>query len=427
MKLSVTLPSLLFLSVSLYSQTTFDQISAGPGYNQSGYFYLSNGNSQQVPYNAWDIAFSNLSVQTAGIFINESTISSSGQTGPALEVYDALTSDFSEELDPALYTDRLYNPETTWAEGAFNTPRDLADPFDFGWGVYNPAQFKVVGSRVFLIKLRNGDHKKIIFDEYNGVSYKFRVANPDNSGAAEYTVNTNFGNGSPLIYFSLGASGSNVVTPANWDLVFCRYIDALNDGQGNIVQYNVTGILTGDGVQVARAAGIDPETVDYQDYVDSFSNEIDRIGHDWKSFNLQQGGWITTPNLAYFVKTKDNKLYKVVFIDFEGVSTGAGTMERTFLGQLSAAPDLPAGISAALVYPNPVADHLTLSFGSENAGAAAMLLFDADGQLVWSGAMRTQNGLNVAEIDLPNLSRGAYVLNVATAGGQFSRKITVGN
>ena len=40
--------------------------------------------------------------------------------------------------------------------------------------------------------------------------------------------------------------------------------------------------------------------------------------------------------------------------------------------------------------------------------------------------MRTQNGLNVAEIDLPGLSSGAYVLNVATAGGQFSRTITVG-
>ena len=426
MKLSSSLLSLLFLSVSLYSQTTFDQISAGSGYAQSGYFRLSNGSSQQVAYDAWDIAFSNLSVQTAGIFINESTISSNGQTSPALEVYDALTSDFSEVLDPGLYTEKLYNPETTWAEGAFNTPRDLADPLDFGWGVYNPAQFKVLGSRVFLIKLRNGDHKKIIFDEYNGTSYKFRVANPDNSAAAEYTVNTNFNNGSPLIYFSLGANGSNVVTPLNWDLVFCRYIDALSDGQGNIIQYNVTGILAGDGVQVARAAGIDPATVDYQDYIDSFSTDIDRIGHDWKSFNLQQGGWITTPNLAYFVKTKNNKLYKIVFIDFEGVSTGAGTMERTFLGQLSATSDLPNGITAALVYPNPVAYHLTLSFSSENAGTAVMRLLGADGQLVWSGAMRTQNGLNVAEIDLPGLSSGAYVLNVATAGGQFSRTITVG-
>ncbi|MCC7505932.1 MAG: T9SS type A sorting domain-containing protein [Saprospiraceae bacterium] len=426
MKVRLTISTLLATSIFAFSQTTFDQISAGQGYGQSGYFYLNNGSSQQVAYNAWDIAFSNLNVQSAGIFINESTNSSGGQTGPALEVYDALTDNFNDIIDPALFTERLYNPETNWGEGAFNMPRDLGNPFDFGWGLYNPGQFKVVGNRVFVIKLRNGDHKKIIFDEYTGTSYKFRVANPDNSDLAEHTINTNFGNGSPLIYFSLGANGANVTTPLNWDLVFCRYVDPLDDGQGNTLQYNVTGILSGDGVQVARAAGVDPNTVDYLDYVDSFSTELDRVGHDWKSFNLQQGGWITTPNLAYFVKTKQNKLYKIVFIDFEGSSTGAGTMERTFLGQLSAAQDLPAGIDEVLVYPNPVAERMTLSFTSQAAGAANLRLLSPDGKMVWSGSIRLQNGLNVAEIELPGLHGGSYLLNVQTAAGQFSRQISVG-
>lgn len=425
MKRSIYCIPLLLAAFGLQAQTTIDHISAGAGYAQSGYYSLSDGSSQQVPYNAWDLAFSNLDPLSAGVFINESTNSSNGQTGPALELYDAFTDNFDEVIDPGLFTEILYNPETTWAEGAFNTVRDISNPSDFGWGYYSEVQGKFIGNRVFVIKLRNGDFRKIIVDEYDGTSYKFRIANPDGSNPAQYVVNTNFNNGSPLIYFSLGPNGGNVTTPTNWDLVFCRYIDALSDGQGNIVQYNVTGILSGEGVLTARATGVDPVTVDYQQYLDSLYPEIGLIGHDWKSFNLQQGGWSTAPDRAYFVKTKDSKLYKLVFTAFAGSGTGTATVERTFIGQLSAAPELPTGISEVLNYPNPMADHLTLSFTALNAGSTVLRLSNAQGQNVWTGTLRTQEGLNVSEVDLPGLPDGQYFLSVQTAGGQFSRKITV--
>lgn len=426
MKRSICSFPLLLAALGLQAQTTTDVISAGAGYAQSGYYRLSDGGSQQVPYNAWDIAFSNLNAQTAGVFFNESTTSSNGQTGPGLEVYFAFTDNFNDVVDPGLFTDPLYNPETTWAEGAFNTIRDISDPTDFGWGHFSAGQGKVLGDRVFVIKLRNGDYKKFIIDEYDGSSYKFRIANPDGSDLTEHTVSTSFGNGSPLIYFSLGPNGSNVTTPTNWDLVFCRYIDALSDGQGGIVQYNVTGILSNDGIQVVRAAGVDPVTVDYEDYLDSFSNQIDLIGHDWKFFNLQQGGWIVTSDLAFFVKTADNKLYKLVFTGFSGAGTGNGMVERTFIGQLSGATDLPNGISEVLVYPNPFAERITLSFTDYSAESVALHLSNLEGKTVWQGLLNTQKGLNVAEISLPRLPEGEYALTVRTARGQFSRMIVVG-
>lgn len=416
---------LLFAAWQTNAQATYDQISAGPGYTKASFYRLDDGSSQQIAHDAWDIAFSNLGATVAGIFINESSATINGQPTPALELFDALTSDFSDVIDPGLLGDRLYNPEIDWTTGAFNTPADPSNPLDFGWGTYNPVQHQVQGSRVFVLKLRNGQYRKLIFDVFTGSAYTFRVAELDNANAVTYTVELQAGNGSPLQYVSLANPAAAVATATNWDMVFCRYFAPLDDGSGGTLQYALTGILSGDGVLAAKASGVDPATVDYNDYLDSLSSRLDVVGHDWKAFDLS-AGWSVAPDRAYFVKTTQNQLFKLVFIDFEGSSTGAATVERTALGVLSAAPDLPAGITAALVYPNPTAGQLTLSFTAEVAEAANLSLVNTQGQLVWSGRLSAQTGLNVAEIALPELPQGQYFLSVQIAGGRFVRKITVG-
>jgi hypothetical protein len=414
------------LSVTAMQAQTTEQISTGNGYTKFAYYKLSDGSSQQVNNDAWDIAFSNLNAQTAGIFINESTSSSQGQTVPGMEAYDPFVFDFSEVILPGNIEpeSQIFNPEASWAEGAFNTTADTTNSNDYGWGAWEASVSKVVGYKVFVLKLRNGEYRKVIFDEYDGVSYKFRVAQLDGSGATSHTVNTAFGNGSPVVYFSLGPNGSNVVTPTGWDLVFCRYIDILDAG-GVSTPYPVTGILSADGVEVARADGVDPVTVDYIIYLDSFSSRLDVINHDWKFFNLNTG-WVVEDDRAYFVKTGTGDLYKLVFTAFGGASSGTATVQRSYIGTLTSAPDLPQGIGAVLVYPNPVADRITLSFTAETASAINLRLLNNDGQLVWTGAGRAQSGLNVLEIDhLPVLPAGVYMLSVQLGSGQFARRVLI--
>ncbi len=415
------------LAPALPAQTT-NVISTGSSYAKFAYYKLSDGSSQQVANDAWDIAFSNLGPQIAGIFINESTTSSMGQTIPGVEAYDPYVFDFNENINPGdiLPEFQLFNPEVSWAEGAFNTPADTTDPLDYGWGAYNAAQAKFTGYRVFAIKLRNGEFRKIIFDEYDGTKFSFRVAKLDGSSMSSHTVNTAFGNGSPVVYFSLGPNGANVVTPTGWDLVYCRYFDLLDAG-GDLVQYPVTGILSADSVEAARATQVDPVTVNYMDYLDSFSTRLNVINHDWKFFNLTTG-WYVSNDRAYFVKTPQNDLYKLVFTAFGGATNGNATVQRTFLGTLSAAPELPDGIGDVLVYPNPVADQLYISFTARNAAPLTLQLLNNAGQTVWAGKSRTQTGLNVLEINqLPALPAGVYRLNVHLPDGQFSRCVVVGN
>lgn len=418
---------LALLSSALPAQNT-DQISTAAGYTKFAYYKLSDGSSQQVANDAWDIAFSNLGAQIPGIFINESTSSSMGQTIPGVEAYDPYVFDFNETINPGdINPDfQLFNPEASWEEGAFNTPADTTDPLDYGWGTYNAAQSKFVGYRVFVIKLRNGQYRKISFDEYDGTQFSFRVAQLDGSAMSSHTVSTAFGNGSPLVYFSLGANGANVVTPTGWDLVFCRYT-AILDAGGSPAPYAVTGILSADSVQVARATNIDPMTVNYMDYLDSFTTRLDGINHDWKFFNLNSG-WYVSSDRAYFVKTPQNELYKLVFTAFGGATNGTATVQRTYIGTLSQAPDLPAGIIDVLVYPNPASHRLSLSFTAERAAPATLCLVNTSGQIVWTARAPVLSGLNVLELqDLPALPKGVYRLQVQLPAGQFVRSVVVGN
>lgn len=415
----------LSTAAAIQAQTTNNEISAGPGYAFSGYYKFSDGSTQQVPHDAWDIAFSNLGADKAGIFFNESTASSMGQPTTPLEAYDPFVFDFSETIDPTGLTEdlRLYNPETTWSEGAFNTMRDTANAQDFGWGYFNPMSSKITGSRVFVLKLRNGQYRKIMFDEYDGATFTFRIANLDGSNTQTKTVNTSFNNGSPVVYYSI-ANGTNVTTPTDWNMVFCRYVTFLFDGTGYL-PYFVTGILVNDGMLSAKASGVDPFNVDYQVYLDSLKNDIHVIGHDWKAFSGV--AWSVADDVAYFVKTKDNKLYKIVFTGFEGSFTGTANFEQSYLGELTSAPELPNGIGEVLVFPNPAADRLHVSFTSETATGARMRLTDASGRVVWSGSAAVNAGLNVLEIKtLSSVPAGTYTLTVTVPGGQFSRNVSIG-
>lgn len=411
-------------SIALTAQTVTHQISTGAGYGKFAYYKLTDGTSQQVANDAWDIAFSNLGTTQAGIFFNESTNTVQGQAVPGIEAYNTGSFDFSEAVDLGSLTpdQLLFNPELSWAEGAFNTLKDPNDPLDLGWGTYNPATNQADGLRVFALKLRNGQYKKLFFESYNGQSYTFKAADLNGANEQTYTVTRTTGNGSPLVYFSFNNPAP--ATPVNWDLVFCRYTTLLFDGQGYI-PYNVAGILSNEGILTAKAVGVDPATVDYHDYLDSLGSRLDIIGHDWKYFSGT--AWTVVADHAYFAKTTDGKLYQIVFTNFGGSINGTATLNRTYLTQLSATHDLPEGILDAAVFPNPVADHLTVALTATGAVNAKIQLVSTAGQVVWSGIQAIQTGLNILKINqLPAIPAGIYTIQVQLPSGQFSRPIAIG-
>ena len=417
---------LCFSTVFFSKAQSFQEISTGAGYNKQSFIKLNDGSQKQVNNDAWDLAFTAFGFQDAGIFINESSGSSMGQNLPLTELYYALTDDFGAAIDLEAIKDYKYlNSEASWNFGAFNEVRDTLNPFDFGWGVYQPATNRVIGNKVYVLKLRNGEYRKIKIESLTGTTYTFKYAKLDGSGEVTKTLNKLTDNkGQKLIFFSFTTNETVDVLPSGgFDLMYCRYISIAKDPNGTIVQqYNVTGVLTGPGILTAEADGVDPITVTYTDYTDKLSTQTDIIGYDWKT--LTGISWVIDQDKVFFVKTTDNHMWRLHFIDFEGSSSGTAAMEKTDLGLFSSSTDL-VGVQTG-IFPNPVDDQLILSLDiTEDSGSDINIdITNVNGQVMVNRVVKNQQGLKVFEISTGDWNKGIYLVRISNGSKQFvSKKI----
>ncbi len=394
---------------------TFQQISTGAGYRQQSFVSLSAGTEKQVLNTTWDIAFTVYGLQDGGIFVNESAGIAMGQPQVAVELYDAQTSDFNAPIDTNAIKDfRLFNRERNWFYGAFNERRDTTKPFDYGWGTYNPGTNQVVGSAVYAIRLRNGQWRKIQVQSLIGTVYTFRHSNLDGSDPRTVTINKADHPGKVLAYFSFATQSTADVEPTDgFDLLYCRYTTPQFDSINNVMlQYMVTGVLSGRGVQVAKAVGVNPQTAKFEDYQNSLRSELDVIGHDWKTFTGT--GWVLPSDRVYFVKTANNRVWKIEFIDFEGSATGTATFEKTDLGIMSAVQTPQALGLQVLTYPNPVQERLFVSLEVPPvlAGEAQLEVTDLQGRTVSSQRLSLAEGFWVFELPTEGWSKDLHVLRL---------------
>jgi hypothetical protein len=398
-----------FTAVSSLSAQDFAEISVGNSYANQAYYSLETDEVVNLENESWDLAFT-LSEGTAGVLYNESATLSFTGDAPIVRVYLAPTNNFEDVFDPAVLVDSLYNGEASWEDGAFNSVKEEDDPLDYGWGLYNETTDVIEGNRVFAFKLRNDEWLKVqIISLENGV-YTMKYASLDGTNEQTVTIDkADFGD-SPLALFSF-ASDEAVASPANWDLFFGRYLSGLDNGSGEIQQYRVTGLLSGPGVEIAEARNIDPETVDYKPYLDSLETRLDVIGHDWKFFDLGNFEWVLDEERAYFIKLPNDQLWKVIFLTFEGSSTGTTVIEKELIGELTSATAPISNIEKVGLFPNPVQDQLTLSVSLLAANPnLSLTLFNGAGQIVWRNEVNAQAGLNVWRFEVPEVPAGVYRL-----------------
>jgi hypothetical protein len=404
----------LLASNSIIFAQDFVQVNYGPSYSQGVFYTLSNDETQEVFNEDWHIMLSAIDLQDAGIHFNEAT----SLSGENLEAYIAPTPNFEDDIDVNDLVLQVYNPDVNWRDGAFNTLRDSTNALDYGWGSYSPGSRKVEGREVFVLKLRNGDYLKFMIEELNGTVYTIKWADLDGSNEKTLQVDkAQFAQGN-LVMVDLLDSEVIGAQPG-FDLFFTRYITPLDDGTGAFLDYNVTGVLSAPGVTVAQADGIDPETVAFEDYTSDFSDDIQIIGQDWKEFNLQQFMWVLPEDRAYFIKDRNNVVWKVIFIDFEGSSTGGVVFTKEEVGMLTSIQDIKA-VSSWLVHPNPVDNILNVVMEVEESLSGNMMIIDQKGAMVRSWDIETGTGLITIERDLGQLPQGAYQLVLSINGGQMS-------
>ena len=415
MKKSLLLSLFCFALTQLSAQ--FVEVSYGPGYTQQLFYDLESQQSVTLDDAAWDIAFTAQGLQDAGIFLNEAA--SSDEDDSALELYLVPGKNYDEGITEADLGDRLSNDEQNWQYGAFNAMRAAGDPLDYGWGSYNPAAMSVQGTQLFALKLRDGSFRKLEISALNGTTYEVRHAAFDGSGEVSVSVDKADHQGTDLVFYSLTGNevATDVPSTGDWDLFFTRYNTPLDDGQGNILNYLVTGTLSGPGVEVAQANNIDPLSVEFDAYSDSLQAAPDVIGYDWKEFDLSTFSWSLPLDRVYFVKTAAGEVYQLYFVDFEGSSTGVAVFEQTDLGIVNAI-EASGVVNDFTVFPNPVRDIATIGLTLEQSTRARLQLHNATGQQVWAAEAEFPAGFQVNELNVSQLPGGTYYLSVQPQGHQ---------
>ncbi len=396
------------------------QVSVGTSYTEQSFYELSSNEITSIENESWDIAFSVFGLQDAAIFINESAAS----MGTENILYEVAIVDFQDPITDEDLTNRVLNDELDWSSGAFNSERDLSNPFDYGWGQYNPALNSVTGNKFYVIELRDGTKKRIQIISLIGTSYLFKYADFDGTNVSEVQIDKAQFEGKHRAYFSFADEEVKDLEPNNWDLLFTRYSTPIDDGTGEFLDYVVTGVLSAQGTEIAEANGVDPFDAQEIDFQNDYEAALDVIGYDWKDLDFATFQWQVVEDRAYFVKTAEGEKYKLIFFDFEGSSTGVSSFEKTSILSTSA-KELIQEEELFKVFPNPNNGSFHIDLQSNAMDQKGMIqIFDISGSTIWSTEYHSLNKLQHIHV-ANHLTSGTYLIRMILNGKTSYQKLVV--
>ena len=393
MKYTLTIITIILFYISPQAQTV--QISMGNNYANQVFYSMQNGEIKNISNDNWDLAFT--TDQYA------STIRTNDGKGVELYTYHLGDTSDWQNINVSIMNNLssgMYNSEISWYDGAFEN-NSLGHP-DYGWGVYNMINHNVTGDSLYIIKTINGNWKKIWIQELTTAGeYIFKFANLDGSNEITQSIlKTNYTDKN-FIYFSIDQNTIIDREPisSEWDITFTKYISPVQ-----AMPYPVTGVLTNNNTEVAKATGVtDPLT--YFDYSNhNFNNEINSIGYDWKSY---QGSFVVDANRCYFIKDKNENIWRLVFNSFDGMSTGNIEFNSELIFNTSSVNINKT--NSLNVFPNPTTQNTNLIFDFEEE--CLINIYDIYGLKVYSKQLNS-GGLELINLPTENFDAGLYFLVV---------------
>ena len=408
-----------FIAAATFAQThaqnpVNDSATLGAGYAKQTYYSLANGTKTTIDKTSWDIGFSVVNMDVTIITNYGVTLWKS----PVTNVDSAWNNTDTVGIDA--WT-KLYNSDTTWENGAFNQG---ANGFDYGWGTYSMTTHKLTGNSVFIIKLHNGDYKKIIIREMNTTGvYTIEHANIDGTNAITKTINKADYPNKNFVHYSISTDQLINQEPntANWDLLFTQYYTLINAGT-SVVNYGVSGVLTNKNTEIIKAENVN--ATNYVDYTNhTFTSQINTIGYDWKTYS--NGTYVIADSTVYFVKDQANDIWKVLMTGFGGSSTGDvhfSTLKLTTTDIKNA----QQSIGKFSVYPNPAFNqplHVVYEL-QHTASATTLRVYNVLGQVIYNTNLENST-LNQITIPTNDWTPGNYILEVMNQNGHATQQVII--
>lgn len=307
----VSLFSLIFIScekeespVKLPPKTgaQYGRVRMGEDYMTQIFWDLETNSAVKSSSNeVWDISFDAAS--------NGFRVWMNG--GKGINLYKTNTTDFGSvtDLPPGMQ-------ETSW--GFDDSKAQPSGNYVGNWWDSTKGQST---KAVFIARLGDFDYYKIQFQAVSDLDYTFRVARLE--GTEEKTVTLPKEAGFNRVYFSFEKGALPQLDPpqAAWDLVFTRYRYIYYDylGPGLDFPYMISGaILNPYQVTAGADSNVSFAEMDLaRAQAASFTNNADVIGgFSWKTYDFDRGRYNINPRIVYYIRNRNNKLYKMHFLDF---------------------------------------------------------------------------------------------------------------
>jgi hypothetical protein len=392
---------------STFSQETTVNLSLDASYASQVYYKLNTKTQTSVAANSWDLAFFRASNFDHGIRVND---------GIGIEVFEATnqaTAWNTIDITNEAAWSTLYNSDTDRINGAF-----MQGSATYGWGEYNTTTHHITGTIIYVLKYTDGSYKKFICEDFYG-GYTIKYASWDGSDWSEdkSAVISNSNNSNTTYnYFSLQNDNEVIVEPAatDWDFVFTKYFTDVSTSK-----YNVTGVLSSDNITVATATGDATNSL-------SYSEEINTIGYNWKSLNFTTLTYEVDSNLKFYVKDKDEKIYKLYFTEFGGSSTGNLAFNFEDVTETLNIEEVGERITFG-IYPNPVNfdKKINIVFDINKVNENKIEIYNVSGQKVLATSITNSLGFYNKEINLSSLNSGIYMLKFTSGNYQKTKKIVI--
>ena len=420
------LTALLLSNSTLSAQspaTVSDTIYMGAGYVNEIYYSLANGNQGTINRKGWDFAV-RASKRSAGILTNDAANNNGiGLLGVELYTYPKSDTNGWATVDTAGLSNwkKMVNSTTDLETGAFNV-NQKGHP-DYGWGIYNAVTHDLVGDSLYIIHLRDGSYRKLwIIRKYSSENkVSFRYAKLDGTADTSVLLDCSPYSAKNFIGFSMTTgqpADFEPVNSASWDLLFTKYMYTYPDG----VQYPVTGALNNYGVKVNKFEHVAPDFSLFN--LATMDSTRSPIGWEWKYLDNNYI-YHVVDSLIYFVQNKSGNIYKLVFRDFAGSSTGRIVLEKTLISA-SGIETLQEPSFNLAVFPNPADNDINLLVNPGKASLVEVLLTDISGRPVLRESyISLRNELNSLKLKADRLSSGIYLLTVTSAENKITRKIII--
>lgn len=383
-----------------------DSVSLGAGYTNDVYYSFENGEILSVERQNWDIGFYT-SPWSAGIITN-------GGNGTELYLYPVSDTSAWNSIDTTGLSTWpvLYNATDEWENGAFN--RHATGHPDYGWGVYNSITHDVVGDSIYLLRLSDGNLKKLWIEKKVSIqnTWYFRYADLDGANEVSEVLSFNDYTDKNFVYYSIQTGEILDREPASntWDILFTKYM-----GINNGVPYPVTGVLNNVDVPANKFMEKGP---DYEDWLAApMDSTKSPIGYDWKYFDMTQFVYIMEDSLAYFVRNKDKNVYKLVFSAFD-YTIGKVVFQKSMV-YTSAVNELPRETSFSL-YPNPASSFINIDL-MDNKDWEEISISNTNGKMVYYELI---SGKSI-KIPTSKYPAGLYFVKLKSASNFQVRKLIV--